>query len=146
MKCFQREIYCVVYPITQQKKHIVEYRLMCTLETGFIRGIFHSQYIELFLFFSFFFYRSSSAFLWLVFHSDPARRLGHLLFRGPSQSPIFVSGSSGNRTHILGDLMRTSYHSLYLDPQYGYEKLSGSRSESPEESSMKKNHDSDMPD
>ena len=70
-----------------------------------------------FFFFVFFrfFYRCSSA-LSLVFHSDPAGPLGHLLCRGPSQIPIFVSGSSGIRTHVLVVLMWTSYHYPILTP------------------------------
>ena len=60
-------------------------------------------------FFFQFFYRSSSALISLVLHLDPVGPLGHLLCRGPSQCPFFVSGSSEIRTQVLLIRMRTLY-------------------------------------
>ena len=37
----------------------------------------------------------------LVVHLDLVELLGHLLCRGPSQSPFHVSGSTGIRNHVL---------------------------------------------
>ena len=65
----------------------------------------------------FFFYRSSSALTSLVFHSDPVGPRGHLLCRGPSQCPFFVSGYSRIRTHVLDIAMRTSNRCSTLTPK-----------------------------